>query len=300
MREKSICFAFLFFAVSTALLSAEKPYWWDNPHKDDEFNMYERGSSTDCPDEQTAVKSAILAAKEMLVERIGIAPALKSAKIPPSPEFAIVNFDVADSSAARHGKTWSAWALIKYPQEEKKKLLGRWESSIASIETLKRDEVNIPVQFDLSLATADGRLSYREGEPVSFSVSTDTACYILLLDHQSDGTAILLFPNRYHTSGFMRKNEQVKIPLPSDKDFNLIVGPPFGDDRIEVIAATEKNELYDRFQGLLSDLHIGQDLVTSTRGLFVQSVDSAIASQDKGKLKWSKADLIISTWEGKK
>lgn len=309
MTRKAVAFALVAFVG--AALFAQQPYWWDNPHRDDQFAMYERGMATGAASEQDALKKAILAAKEMLVERVGIGSALEAAGLSSSPEYAIVNFEVANSGTERVGKTWNAWALIKYPQEEKQKILDRWNASIASINALKAEEETIPVQFGLSLATADGSLLYRDGETVSFSVKSEEDCFLILLDHQSDGTTVLLFPNRFQRDSLIRKGQPVQIPSPDDPAFRMTVGAPFGDDRIEAIASTRESELHERFETLVEGLPESQSVAVVSRGVFVEGLKSAMDSSRAGNasgakspaakrsddsIKWSRAMLNLSTY----
>ncbi|MFA6857910.1 MAG: hypothetical protein WCR31_11945, partial [Treponema sp.] len=184
---QAACAAVLFTGVSSVCF-AEKPYWWNNPHKDDEDNLYERGSAENCTTEQEALEQAENGARRLLMNRVGIVPALKAAGLSPSPEYALVNCTEADTATERTGKKWTAWVLLKYPQEEKEKLLTRWNASVSSINELKKTENQIPHQFNLSLTTDRETTQYKTGEQVVFNVYTDRDVYLVLLDHQSDGT----------------------------------------------------------------------------------------------------------------
>ncbi|MCK9171454.1 MAG: DUF4384 domain-containing protein, partial [Treponema sp.] len=181
------CAAVLFTSV-TSVCFAEKPYWWNSPHKDDEDNMYERGSSENCASEQEALEQAEDGARQLLMNRVGIIPALKEAGLSPSPEYALVDCTEADTATQKTGKKWAAWVLLKYPQQEKEKLLTRWDASVSSINELKKTENQIPHQFNLSLTTDRETTQYKTGEQVVFNVYTDRDVYLVLLDHQSDGT----------------------------------------------------------------------------------------------------------------
>jgi hypothetical protein len=295
-------FGFAMFLLACALCFSERPYWWDNPHEDDEFDMYERGKCSAAATEEEALKKAVVSAKEMLVERIGITPALKSVGLQSSPDYAIVNFTVADSGTEKNGKSWTAWVLIKYPQAEKKIILDRWNASIASINELKKQEGTIPVQFGLKLRTGEGKSAYRDGETVSFAVDSDTDCYLVLVDHQSDGTTVLLFPNRFHRECLVKKGETVIIPNPSDGAFKLVVGAPFGDDRVEAIASTSESSLHRTLADLVVSLPETQNMAVLSRGIFVQSLANATAApvktgttESKG-VRWSRAELNLSTF----
>jgi Domain of unknown function (DUF4384) len=283
-------------ALALALVSAqaEKPFWWDNPHRDDATAMYERGKAEGAKSEQDATREAVNAAKEMLVGRIGIVAALDEAGISPSPEFAIVNFETVNVKTERAGKKWTAWVLIKYSQDEKQRILDRWNASIASIKELKKHESLIPTQFGLTLKTADGLTAYRSGDSLSFTVTAERDCYLMLLDHQSDGTTVLLFPNRFQSEGMVKKGQTVTIPLPSDPAFRFIVGAPYGDDRIEAIASTAKSSLYGKFADMILALPANQDVAVTTRGIFVSGLGDAMAKESD--ILWSRAEITLSTF----
>lgn len=294
MLRKTFVAAVIMLACAFAF--SDQPYWWDNPHEDDDSDMYERGKCSLAPTEEEALRKAVLSAKEMLVERIGILPALKTAGLASSPEYAIVNFQIADSGTEKAGKTWNAWVLLKYPQSEKKIILDRWNASIASINELKKQEGTIPVQFKLSLRTGEGTTAYREGETVSFAATADTDCYLVLLDHQSDGTTVLLFPNRFRRDSRIKKGESLVIPSPGNDAFKLIVGSPYGDDRIEAIACTSESSLHKTLSNLVVNLPDTVNTAVFSRGIFVQSLSQATSAPESKDVRWSRAELNLSTF----
>ncbi len=253
MRRHPAFFISLFFIISNMSFAGE-PYWWDSAHRDDTINMYERGSAVNAQSEQAAILGAVTSAKNLLMQRIGIIPALSDAGISSTAEYAIINIETSGITTEKTGKTWSAWLLVKYPQKEKQVLLDRWNASIASLQSLRKDESKIPTQFGLSLQTVDMRTQFREGETIVFAVTAEKDCHLLLVDHMSDGSTVLLYPNRYNPDSFVRKGQQVLIPSPADAAFKLIVTPPFGDDRIEAIASTKKSSLHSRFAALVEAL----------------------------------------------
>lgn len=294
MLKKTLGIAILLFACASGF--SDQPYWWDNPHEDDEFNMYERGKCTLGSTEEEALKKAVVAAKEMLVERIGISPALMAAGLASSPEYAIVNFQIADSGTEKNGKAWNAWVLLKYPQAEKKIILDRWNASIASINELKKQEGTIPVQFSLKLRTREGKTAYRDGETVSFDVTSDVDCYLVLLDHQSDGTTVLLFPNRFHRDSRIKKGETLTIPSADESAFRLLVGSPYGDDRVEAIASTNESTLHRMLANLVVALPDTQNLAVLSRGIFVQALHQSNGDTEGTDTRWSRAELNLSTF----
>jgi hypothetical protein len=296
MNPKSLLLFNFMALLSISIAAAQEPYWWENPHQDDDKDMYERGSSVNAQTEQAALFEAVGAAKNMLVQRIGIVPALTEAGIDSSAEYAIVDFDVFASGTEKTSKGWSAWVLIKYPQEQKKELLDRWKASIASMQDLRSREPRVPVQFGLSLLTGDNRRQYREGDSITLTLSAEKDCHLVLVDHQSDGSDVLLFPNRFHPDSFVKGGSLVQIPSPTGATFKLLVQAPFGDDRIEAIASTKESALHAKFAKLVEGLPTGQDVAVSTRGIFVQGLTSVMASSESESLQWSCAELVLSTY----
>jgi len=288
--------ACLLLFVLSGYAPAGEPYWWNSPHRDDTVNMYERGSAFNVKTEQAAILEAILSAKNGLIQRIGILPALEDSGIASSAEYAIVNIETSGITTEKSGDKWSAWLLVKYPQKEKQVLLDRWKASIASLQALRKSEQKITPQFGLTLTTGDGRVQYREGDAITFSVTADKDCYLLLVDHMSDGSAVLLYPNRYNPDSFIRKGQTVMIPSAANAAFKLIVTPPFGDDRIEAIAATKASSLHDKIAGLITGLPQARDVAVTTRGIFVQGLANALNDSASPDTAWSHAEMTLSTY----
>lgn len=286
----------LAFSAAMGSVFAGEPYWWNNSHRDDSIFMYERGSAVHAKTEQEAVLEAVLSAKNMLVQRIGIVPALEKEGIKSNGEYAIVNTETSGIETERINNTWSAWLLLKYPQKEKQILLDRWNASIASMSDLRNREKKIPPQFALSLGTERAQTQFREGESIVFTVTAEKDCYLFLVDHMSDGTTVLLFPNRYNPDCFIKKGQQIRIPDQNNASFKLVVMPPFGDDRIEAIAATKKSSLHDKFAGLIDALPASQEVAVLSRGIFVQGLNSAVEDSSHESVEWSKAELTVSTF----
>lgn len=257
--------------------------------------MYERGSAENCGTEQEALEQAENGARRLLMNRVGIVPSMQAAGLSPSPEYALVNCTEADIATEKTGRKWSAWVLLKYPQEEKKKLLTRWNTSVSSINELKKTESQIPQQFNLLLTTERETPQYQAGEQVSFQVYTGRDAYLVLLDHQNDGTTVLLFPNRFHPDCLIRSGENISIPDTGQSSFSLVIGAPFGDDRIEAIASTALTSLQKKMQDMLTVLPETVSVASSSRGIFIQGITNAVQTASKQVL-WSRAELNLSTY----
>lgn len=284
----------LCLAGSAALANAQQPYWWSNPHQDDPEDLYERGSAEGVATEPGALVEAVESAKTLLLARIGVVPALTRAGIEASAREAIVDVQIVANQTEKSASGWKAWVLVQYPQARKKELLDRWNASLSVLQDLRSHEPPVPVQFSVGMTTSDFRRQYKAGESVTLNVQAEKDCFLLVVDEQSDGTTVLLFPNRFHPADRVPRGTVVSIPGPGSR-FRLLVQPPFGEDRIVALAATKESALHAHFSRLVDELPEGQDWATSPRGLVVQGVTEALdASQ--ADVQWSRAELVLSTF----
>lgn len=297
MKKSAIPLIVFLLALYTAPVQAGQPWWWDSPHRDDDLYLYEPASASGYRTEQEAVAAAFDAARSMLMNRIGITPAIREAGLVPPREFALLSCEITDRGTELLGRNWKAWVMVRYPRSEQQLLLTRWEASLSSVQDLQKIEARIPREFSLSLAPVSGRSVVVGGEAISFAVTADRDCHLILLDHQSDGTTVLLFPNSYHEGSAVRAGETVVIPPPQSA-FALVATEPWGDDRIEAIACTEESSLHSAFSSLLDVNGASPGLAAVTRGFFVKALDSALSSP--AKASWSRAEMIISTYPEKK
>jgi len=100
-------------------------------------------------------------------------------------------------------------------------------------------------KFNLRLGQLDsafGEVAY-EGERIAFIVQNDEPTYLLLMDMQSDGSAVVLYP-------YLEKETTVlptgtlTIPGADEKD-KICVQPPFGMDRLLAFGFAEKPSWFD-------------------------------------------------------
>ena len=93
-----------------------------------------------------------------------------------------------------------------------------------------------PFLAGVALDRADG--IYRDGDTFRVQLQAERAAHLYLLYHQADGSPLLLFPNEAQPSSRIPARERVVIP-PAEDTFRFRVRPPFGNEVLQVLAATE-------------------------------------------------------------
>jgi hypothetical protein len=174
------------------------------------------------------------------------------------------------------------------------------EQSLATIQDLARDRLaNMPRDFPLEIFTTDGRRAYAEKDTVSFRVRSARECHIAVLCHQSDGTTVVLFPNRFARNTLIPANKSIDIPGTHKSGFEVEIGPPFGSDVVEVIACTQPTELHKALSKHAADSDAPAPFQLLTRGMAVKSIDTALASAKSGStapILWSHDSIVVSTF----
>ena len=81
-------------------------------------------------------------------------------------------------------------------------------------------------------------VTYNIGETVSVSMQPERDCYVYVLDIGSSGKINLLFPSEFEPDNFLKRGQ--KYTVPSTDEYAIELGGPAGDERIKVIATTQK------------------------------------------------------------
>ena len=155
--------------------------------------------------------------------------------------------------------------------------------------------LNIKQDFDIELRTADGERLYREGDTVSFRVRSPKACHIAVICHQSDGTSVVLFPNKWHKDTLIPANKWVNVPGALKSGFEIEISEPFGSDVVQVIACTNASALHKEIKGMASAATEDEPYGVMTRGMVVKKVKKASAAEVSQKTLWSEKHIIVST-----
>jgi len=168
-----------------------------------------------------------------------------------------------------------------------------------NVESAKDRLAKIPKDFQVEIFTVDGKRAYAEKENISFRVRSTEECHIAVLCHQSDGTSVVLFPNRFCSNTQIPANKAIDIPGTHKSGFEIEIAPPFGSDVVEVIACSKATELHKQFSQFAAKATDEQPYQTLTRGMAVKATDSALSSSKNGDaspLKWGQDSIVVSTF----
>jgi curli biogenesis system outer membrane secretion channel CsgG len=171
------------------------------------------------------------------------------------------------------------------------------KESTASVQDIESKVRKIPRDFPLEIHTVDGKRGYADGETVSFRVRSDHDAYIAVIDHQVDGSEILLFPNAFNSENYIAAGKPIDVPGTVKHGFEIQVSPPFGSDVVQVIACTRKEDL-QKITSTFPNSTQGNPYAVRTRGMKVVAVDEAqkntsMASQPA---QWSEDHIVVSTY----
>lgn len=171
------------------------------------------------------------------------------------------------------------------------------EESMEGIEQVTNAKLlNIRQDFEMQLRTEDGERAYEEGSNISFKMKSPEACHVAVICHQSDGTSVVLFPNKWHKDTLIPADHWVSIPGALKSGFEIEVAEPFGSDVVQVIACTDQNALMKEIKGMASAATEDDPYPVMTRGMVVKKVKAATAADVSKKTLWSEKHIIVSTF----
>ncbi len=295
----SFCLIFLNSCLTTnekAWTPPEAPVWWANPHGVDAEFMHEKASAEGLASEHAAREKVYENALSLLSKRIyaGVSSDMNSVKL--NSKHAFSEIGIADEKTQKCVDGWHAWILIKYPQEKKKEFTERLSKSTANLKDIEKIATGIKGVFKISICTSDKRTEYYEREKIGFSVLSEKNCHIAMFIHQSDGSSLLIYPNKWSQDTWIPADRVLTVPADKDK-FEFLVSPPYGDDVVQVIACTNRNALIDMIDRELKKISGSQNFAVIERGIIVKGINSSLAVGDsKGALEWGEAHFMISTF----
>jgi curli biogenesis system outer membrane secretion channel CsgG len=171
------------------------------------------------------------------------------------------------------------------------------KESTASVQDVESKVRKVQKDFPIEIHTVDGKRGYAEGETVSFRCRSGHDAYIAVIDHQIDGSEILLFPNAFCTENYIPAGKAIDVPGTVKHGFEIQISPPFGSDVVQVIACTRKEDL-DKITSTFPSSTQANPYAVRTRGMKVVAVDEAqkntsMASQPA---QWSEDHIVVSTY----
>ena len=271
------------------------PGWWFNPRQDDAEFMFVKANSVNCSSEQQARDKAYTNALASLSKRILSNVSVKGSDIEINSNYALRDTRVFGEKSVLHNGKWYSWALVSYPQKEKDKLLDRLEKSTKNIRDIRSRVKKISNDFNVKFETVNGKTNFRDGEKIAFKLTTPRDCHVAVFCHQSDGSTVLLFPNSWNGNTKIYANSPVNVPGTSKSDFEIVVGPPYGTDIVQVLACTEPSLLHKRLRNMAGQQEGYRGI---PRGLFSRGINDSVSEFSKSDKPpaWGETSISISTY----
>ena len=171
------------------------------------------------------------------------------------------------------------------------------KESTASVQDVESKVRKVEKNFPIEIHTVDGKRGYADGETVSFRCRAGHDTYIAVIDHQVDGSEILLFPNAFSTENYIPAGKAIDVPGTVKHGFEIQISAPFGSDVVQVIACTKKEEL-EKITSSFPSSTQANPYAVRTRGMKVVAVDEAQknTSMESQPPQWSEDHIVVSTY----
>lgn len=128
---------------------------------------------------------------------------------------------------------------------------------------------------------------YRAGEQITAFVKSEIDAYAYVFYKQADGQVFMIFPNAEQPNNRLPAKQEVRIPAVKD-NFRWEVGPPFGKERLTVIASTEPLDS-------LNDPRLRAELFNSVAAKQLKAVELELG--DEKPAQWSVQHVDITTYD---
>ncbi len=153
-------------------------------------------------------------------------------------------------------------------------------------------------QLEIGIRAAGGRTVFRDGENLSFEISTNRDGYLYLLVFSQRSTASCVYPNPDDTANQIRAGTLV---LPSTPRYAFPVEEPFGRDVVVALVSETRLPLCEKIYYSWDEIYRRVDLravhgalrTRSMRGIGVKS--TATANGADARAGWQAASLVLET-----
>ena len=165
---------------------------------------------------------------------------------------------------------------------------------------VQRRITSITNDFKIQLIVKEAKNDFAEGEKISYRLWSDTDCHIAVFCHQVDGSSVVLFPNAYNHDTWLTADTRLDIPGLNKRGFQIVIGPPFGADAVQVIGCTKASALHRMVGDLMAKPSSNTPGYRGIdRGMFVQGLTDSLAEQKQdpaGPARWAEAHIVVSTY----
>ena len=86
------------------------------------------------------------------------------------------------------------------------------------------------------LKISSPKTSYRLGDKMSITISSNTECYLTVLDFSTSGNANILFPNAHQTNNLLPANHKITIP---NHKFDIKISGETGVEQLWAVCKIE-------------------------------------------------------------
>lgn len=179
------------------------------------------------------------------------------------------------------------------------------DKSLANVKDIENRVAKVPHDFNIALTVREAKRDFCAGETISYRIASPVGCHVAVFCHQLDGSTVVLFPNPFSKNTWVPADRPVDIPGPAKSGFEIVVGPPFGGDVVQIIACTQASALHRKLASY-NDAHTapGKRAYRGlSRGMFAQGVDDSLAefagansSDASGPPRWSEAHIVVNTY----
>ena len=158
--------------------------------------------------------------------------------------------------------------------------------------SMPASELGLPGDFELNLSLLNTTETLEEGDLLRFGVSSDTDCYLYLIQYDSEKQGVLLLPGVGGAHNKIPAQTEVQLPPPGDAGtYEIYVEPPFGTDTILAIACS-KNVDFGKFW---SEYLAQADALTPIGDTERRVINHCRTLKDMENTLWASAILYIQT-----
>ncbi len=152
-------------------------------------------------------------------------------------------------------------------------------------------DLGLPFDFELSMRLLNTTPTIEEGDLLNFSITAEEACYIFLIQYDSNRNAAMLVPGVGGADNHVVANQETLFPPKGDNKYELYVEPPFGNDTILAVACTAKVD----FVRVWKDCLAQADELTTIGEIEKQTIELCNEMHGMENARWAATRLHIET-----
>jgi hypothetical protein len=141
--------------------------------------------------------------------------------------------------------------------------------------------------FRTELRVRGDKENFKIGDSISFVFKTSKDCYLTLIDIGPNGKPVIIFPNKWIKSNFVKAGREYIIP-PDDSKYSMIADEPKGVEMVKAIASLEPLKALAN-----ADLtQVGNFRIIEKPGAVLKGIRMEMG--EKKKDEWSTSEVVFS------